>query len=96
MAGGWGNHIMQDEISFNILDPSLVAIATSLLVIFHPGLFFPRMINGSRGREEAEKAAAAVAPESGDASVPEKSGDASTTDAASVEPKPAQPPVSAA
>ncbi|KAK0391376.1 hypothetical protein NLU13_0877 [Sarocladium strictum] len=96
MAGGWGNHIMQDEISFNILDPSLVAIATSLLVIFHPGLFFPRMINGSRGREEAEKTAAAVTPESGDASVAEKSGDASTTDAASVEPRPAQPHASAA
>ena len=83
MAGGWGNHIMQDEISFNILDPSLVVITTGLLVGFHPGFFFTRMINGQRGRDEAEKAdAAAVAGV-------ERSGDTSATDAASVEPKPA-------
>ena len=48
MAGGWGNHIMQDEISFLILDPTLILIATYLLTIFHPGLFFPQMRNGYR------------------------------------------------
>ena len=78
MAGGWGNHIMQDEISFNILDPSLVVITTTLLVGFHPGFFFPRMINGQRGRDEAEGVSGV-----------ERSGDTSATDAASVEPKPA-------
>jgi hypothetical protein len=92
MAGGWGNHIMQDEISFNILDSTLVLVATFLLVTFHPGIFFPRMCNGARGREEAERAEAAAAssaPGSGGASAVEKSGDTSATDAASVEPKPA-------
>ncbi|KAH8173446.1 RTA1 like protein [Sarocladium implicatum] len=88
MAGGWGNHIMQDEISFNILDPSLVVITTTLLVGFHPGFFFPRMINGQRGRDEAEKVDAAAADAEGVSGV-ERSGDTSATDAASVEPKPA-------
>lgn len=48
MAGGWGNHIMQDEISFLILDSTLILVATYLLTIFHPGLFFPQMRNGYR------------------------------------------------
>lgn len=89
MAGGWGNHIMQDEISFNILDPTLVLITTILLVGFHPGIFFPRMVNGARGREEAEKSAAAAA---GGSVV--NSGDSSANEAATTEPKHA--PVSAA
>ena len=56
MAGGWGNHIMQDEISFLVLDAMLVLIATYLLTIFHPGLLFPQMSNGYRkdaGQESA-------------------------------------------
>lgn len=43
MAGGWGNHIMQDEPSFLVLDSTLVLIAVSLLTIFHPAIFFPQM-----------------------------------------------------
>lgn len=43
MAGGWGNHIMQDQTSFLILDPTLVLIGSALLTIFHPGIFFPQM-----------------------------------------------------
>ncbi|KAM0247983.1 hypothetical protein ACHAP5_003767 [Fusarium lateritium] len=43
MAGGWGNHIMQDEPSFLVLDSSLVLITGFLLTAFHPGLFFPQM-----------------------------------------------------
>ncbi|KYK59113.1 RTA1 domain protein [Drechmeria coniospora] len=49
MAGGWGNHIMQDQISFLILDSTLVLVAVSLLTIFHPGIFFPQMRNGGKG-----------------------------------------------
>ena len=77
MAGGWGNHIMQDEISFNILDPTLVVVATGLLTIFHPGLHFPRMANGLRRSEEDDKAPAAEAATSGE----------SSNEAGSVEPK---------
>ncbi|KAF9874600.1 RTA1 like protein [Colletotrichum karsti] len=54
MAGGWGNHIMQDEISFMILDSGLVLICVSLLTIFHPGVFFPQMAN-SRKVDVGEK-----------------------------------------
>ncbi|KAI5463493.1 RTA1 like protein-domain-containing protein [Mariannaea sp. PMI_226] len=48
MAGGWGNHIMQDQPSFLVLDSSLVLITGSLLSIVHPGLFFPQMANGGQ------------------------------------------------
>lgn len=48
MQGGWGSEIMQHEESFLVLDPTLVLIATALLTIFHPGLFFPQMRNGFR------------------------------------------------
>jgi len=43
MAGGWGNHIMQDEPSFLVLDSSLVLVTGFLLTAFHPGIFFPQM-----------------------------------------------------
>lgn len=56
MSGGWGNEIMQHEDSFLILDPTLILIATALLTIFHPGLFFPQMRNGYRKRSTAEVA----------------------------------------
>ncbi|KAH7176917.1 RTA1 like protein-domain-containing protein [Dactylonectria macrodidyma] len=54
MAGGWGNHIMQDEPSFLILDSTLILVASALLTIYHPGLFFPQMGNG-RSRGDLEK-----------------------------------------
>ncbi|KAJ4310593.1 hypothetical protein N0V84_010895 [Fusarium piperis] len=46
MAGGWGNHIMQDEPSFLVLDSTLVLATGFLLTAFHPGLFFPQMATG--------------------------------------------------
>lgn len=48
MAGGWGNHIMQDEVSFMILDGGLVLICVTMLTAFHPGLFFPQMANARK------------------------------------------------
>ncbi|KAK8198103.1 RTA1 like protein-domain-containing protein [Phyllosticta capitalensis] len=46
MAGGWGNDIMQDEISFIILDPTLCALAVIVLTIWHPGYCFNyRVVN---------------------------------------------------
>jgi hypothetical protein len=55
MSGGWGNHIMQDEISFTILDSTLMLIATFLLTVFHPGILFPQMANSKHVKESAEK-----------------------------------------
>ncbi|KAK3290895.1 RTA1 like protein-domain-containing protein [Chaetomium fimeti] len=43
MAGGWGNHIMQDEPSFIVLESFMVLIACLLLAVFAPGIFFPQM-----------------------------------------------------
>ncbi|KAK3376243.1 RTA1 like protein-domain-containing protein [Lasiosphaeria ovina] len=43
MAGGWGNHIMQDEPSFVVLESFAVLIASGLLAAFPPGIFFPHM-----------------------------------------------------
>lgn len=43
MAGGWGNHIMQDEPSFVVLESFMVLIASVVLAVFAPGIFFPRM-----------------------------------------------------
>lgn len=43
MAGGWANHIMQDEPSFVVLESFLVLIASALLAGFAPGIFFPQM-----------------------------------------------------
>lgn len=57
MAGGWGNHIMQHEESFLVLDPTLILIATGLLTIFHPGIFFPQMRNGYRKHQTSPEVA---------------------------------------
>ncbi|KAG5658350.1 hypothetical protein KAF25_010531 [Fusarium avenaceum] len=55
MAGGWGNHIMQDEPSFLVLDSSLVLVTGFLLTAFHPGLFFPQMaVNMQRKKKTTE------------------------------------------
>ncbi|KAH9211880.1 RTA1 like protein-domain-containing protein [Leptodontidium sp. 2 PMI_412] len=40
MAGGWRNPIMQDEVSFIILDGVLCWIAVLVLNVFHPGFLF--------------------------------------------------------
>ncbi|GAB1319612.1 hypothetical protein MFIFM68171_09822 [Madurella fahalii] len=43
MAGGWGNHIMQDEPSFIVLEGFMVLIPCILLAVFPPGILFPQM-----------------------------------------------------
>ncbi|KAF2455091.1 RTA1 like protein-domain-containing protein [Lineolata rhizophorae] len=40
MAGGWGNEIMQHEVTFMILDPTMILIASSVFNFFHPGRCF--------------------------------------------------------
>lgn len=56
MAGGWGNHIMQDEPSFIVLESFMVLIASVLLAVFAPGIFFPQMSHsaGAAGAEKRE------------------------------------------
>jgi hypothetical protein len=58
MAGGWGNHIMQDEASFMVLDTALMAVAVYLLTIFHPALYFPQMASAHRSKKEGVDASA--------------------------------------
>ncbi|KAK4188313.1 RTA-like protein [Podospora australis] len=43
MAGGWGNHIMQDEPSFIVLEGFMVLIPCILLAAFPAGILFPQM-----------------------------------------------------
>ncbi|KAM0273526.1 hypothetical protein ACHAQH_008298 [Verticillium albo-atrum] len=74
MAGGWGNHIMQDQISFMILDASLVLVAVALLTAFHPGIFFPQMAAGSRRKNGAASAEEAAVTESKSVAASSKEG----------------------
>ena len=48
---------MQHEESFLVLDPTLILIATGLLTIFHPGIFFPQMRNGYRKHQTSPEVA---------------------------------------
>ncbi|KAG9251916.1 RTA1 like protein-domain-containing protein [Emericellopsis atlantica] len=49
---------------FLVLDPTMIFIATYLLTIFHPGIFFPQMRNGHGKSKTATGEAAAAADES--------------------------------
>ncbi len=65
MAGGWGNHIMQDEPSFVVLESFMVLIACGILAGFAPGVLFPQMSHGFGGRKgEGEKRAQGTTTES--------------------------------
>jgi hypothetical protein len=55
MAGGWGNHIMQDEPSFVVLESFMVLIACCLLAGFAPGVFFPQMSHSFVAPEEEKQ-----------------------------------------
>ncbi|KAL2255319.1 hypothetical protein VTK26DRAFT_3623 [Humicola hyalothermophila] len=55
MAGGWGNHIMQDEPSFVVLESFMVVIACALLAVFAPGIFFPQMSHAFRAPPAEEE-----------------------------------------
>ena len=43
MVSGWKNPVMQDEITFLVLDCTMVATATLLQTFVHPGLCFPAL-----------------------------------------------------
>ncbi|OLN86956.1 Uncharacterized protein C17G6.02c 2 [Colletotrichum chlorophyti] len=43
MAGGWGSDLMQNEVTFLILDGAMILLAVLLLTVFHPAYFFPTL-----------------------------------------------------
>ncbi|KAM5440944.1 hypothetical protein MferCBS31731_004083 [Microsporum ferrugineum] len=43
MVGGWRNEIMQDEVSFVVLESFLCLVAAMLMTVFHAGDCFPQM-----------------------------------------------------
>ncbi|KAL0943391.1 uncharacterized protein CTRU02_201277 [Colletotrichum truncatum] len=43
MAEGWGSDLMQDEITFLVLDGAMILVAVLLLTIFHPAVYFPSL-----------------------------------------------------
>ncbi|KAM5347934.1 hypothetical protein ACJ41O_007758 [Fusarium nematophilum] len=74
MAGGWGNHIMQDEPSFLVLDSSLVLVTGFLLTAFHPGLMFPQMRTGLKEKVETTEAETTTAESSSERKVENSQG----------------------
>ena len=56
MAGGWANHIIQNEMDFVVLDGVMALIASPCLIILHPGSYFPRLATGRQsGLWDVEK-----------------------------------------
>ena len=53
MAGGWANHIMRDEASYIALEGVLIAVATAVQTLFHPGYCFPQMTSMVTDAHEA-------------------------------------------
>ncbi|KXS95726.1 hypothetical protein AC578_10755 [Pseudocercospora eumusae] len=54
MAGGWGNALMRNEKEFLVLDGAMIAIATVLMTVAHPGIFFPAMRNKTDKKGEVK------------------------------------------
>lgn len=54
LAGGWKNKIMQDEISFYVLDGAMVAIAVVALTVAYPGIWWKPVLE-RRSSHEQEK-----------------------------------------
>lgn len=53
-AGGWGGEAMRNELDFMLLDGMMVAIATCVMTVAHPGIFFPAMSSKHRSRAHGE------------------------------------------
>lgn len=43
MQAGWGNEIMRDQASYIALEGALIAYATFVQTVFHPGYCFPQL-----------------------------------------------------
>ncbi|KAJ4422941.1 hypothetical protein N0V82_002468 [Gnomoniopsis sp. IMI 355080] len=60
-AGGWGNHIMQDQPSFVVLDSFLMLICVFLLACFPPDIFV-RVNSATAGGESSAEETKASSP----------------------------------
>ncbi|CZR55029.1 related to phospholipid-translocating ATPase [Phialocephala subalpina] len=52
LAGGWKNKIMQDEISFYVLDGAMVLIAVAAQTVAYPGVWFKPIVEELPLREK--------------------------------------------
>jgi hypothetical protein len=53
LAGGWKNKIMQDEISFYVLDVAMVCVAVLALAVAYPGVWYkPVLVRGTEMEQE--------------------------------------------
>lgn len=59
LVGGWGNPRMKKEAEFMVLDGMMIALASILMTVAHPGIFFPEM---SKHRRHGADGHVLVAP----------------------------------
>ena len=52
MSGGWANPIQRDEASYIAFEGALIAYATMVQTIFHPGYCFPQLTGRGKALEE--------------------------------------------
>jgi hypothetical protein len=52
LAGGWKNKIMQDEVSFYVLDGAMVCVAVIALTVAYPGVWYKPVLEKSTMREQ--------------------------------------------
>lgn len=52
MAGGWANKIMRDEPSYIALEGALIAYATAVQTLLHPGYCFPQLTGRKNEKED--------------------------------------------
>jgi hypothetical protein len=53
LAGGWKNKVMQDEISFYVLDGAMVCVAVLALTVTYPGGWYkPVLVRGTEMEQE--------------------------------------------
>ncbi|KAL2069855.1 hypothetical protein VTL71DRAFT_14534 [Oculimacula yallundae] len=62
MAGGWANPIMQDEVSFVVLDGFLCWVAVVVLNVFHPGFLFKESYETVKSEKDARSETVTEAP----------------------------------
>lgn len=55
LAGGWKNKIMQDEISFYVLDGAMVCVAVAVLTIAYPGALYKPVLAKTTSMQQEEK-----------------------------------------
>ncbi|KAI9802040.1 MAG: hypothetical protein M1825_003096 [Sarcosagium campestre] len=62
MANGWQNPIMQNETDFIVLEGVMVVVAVLVLTIFHPGQYFPQMVQHNIAEKASKKSSGTSSP----------------------------------